>query len=56
VRLNCSEGRKEVLFGAEDVLISLANGDGRAGPFQQRIMAKLAFAKVHAFIHTSYTK
>lgn len=31
MRLDCSEERKELLFGAEDVLIALANGDARAG-------------------------
>ena len=31
VRLDCSEGRKELLYGAEDVLIALANGDARSG-------------------------
>ena len=46
VRLNCSDERKEMLYGAEDVLIALANGDARAGPFQHRVMAKLAYVKV----------
>jgi hypothetical protein len=77
VRLDCSEERQELLYGAEDVLIALANGDARAGrclfscrcrvccahshvcaagdapmrfagPYQQRVMAKLAFVKVGA--------
>lgn len=49
VRLNCSEERKELLFGAEDVLIALANGDARSGPFQHRVMAKLALVKVYFY-------
>lgn len=46
VRLDVSAERKEMLYGAEDVLIALANGDASTGPFQQRVMAKLAFVKV----------
>jgi hypothetical protein len=46
VRLDVSEARREMLLGAEDVLVALANGDASTGPFQQRVMAKLAYVKV----------
>lgn len=51
VRINNSDERKEVLYGAEDVLISLANGSARSGPFQQRVMAKLAYVKECLGLH-----
>lgn len=51
VRLNTSDERKEMLYGAEDVLISLANGDASTGPFQQRVMAKLAHVKECLGLH-----
>lgn len=51
VRLNCTEDRKEILYGAEDVLIALANGDARVGPFQHRVMAKLAYVKECLGLH-----
>lgn len=51
MRLNTSDERKEMLYGAEDVLISLANGDASTGPFQQRVMAKLAHVKECLGLH-----
>mmetsp|Transcript_15218 Transcript_15218/g.25266 ORF Transcript_15218/g.25266 Transcript_15218/m.25266 type:complete len:601 (+) Transcript_15218:90-1892(+) len=51
VRLNTSDERKEMLYGAEDVLIALANGDASTGPFQQRVMAKLAHVKECLGLH-----
>lgn len=51
VRLNTSDDRKEMLYGAEDVLIALANGDASTGPFQQRVMAKLAHVKECLGLH-----